>query len=180
LSSDRPIPGLAALLLLLALGACGFQPLYGDRSADAIKADEGLARVSVGVIADRTGQMLRNELEVRLDPNNLNLPALYGLAVTLEESIGTLAVRRDASATRANLTLTAQYALKSSESGEIIHSGSVRSRNSYDILGADKEFSNLTARDEARRRAARDLADQIALRLALALEKRTAAAPPRL
>jgi LPS-assembly lipoprotein len=174
LSFDRCISCVAAILLL-ALTACGFQPLYGNRSLDAIRAEEGLARVSVGVIADRTGQMLRNELDVRLDPNNQNLRPLYNLSVTLTESIASLAVRRDASATRANLKLTAQYSLKLSSSSETIYSGTVRSLNSYDILGAENEFSNLTARDEARRRAARDLADQIALRIALALENKTAA-----
>ena len=174
MSFDRRISGVA-VILLLALGGCGFQPLYGNRSPDAVRAEEGLARVSVGVIADRTGQMLRNELDVRLDPNNQNLPPLYNLSVTLTESIASLAVRRDASATRANLTLTAQYSLKLSSSGEAIYSGTVRSLNSYDILGAENEVSNLTARGEARRRAARDLADQIALRIALALENKTAA-----
>lgn len=156
-------------MTLLTLAACGFQPLYGERQTT--RAEDNLARISVDVIADRTGQMLRNELGTRLDPNNQAQPALYRLQVKLNESISYLSVRRDASPTRANLTLTANYELRPNAGGEVLYAGSVRSVNSYDILSTENEFGTLTARNEARRRAARDLSDQIAVRLALALEQ---------
>jgi LPS-assembly lipoprotein len=157
-----------ALATLLALAGCGFQPLYGERPTGP--AEENLARISIGVIADRTGQILRNELGTRLDPNNLGLDPLHSLRVSLSESISNVALRRDTSATRANLTLTASYSLWPNGANEPLYSGTVRSVKSYDILSTENEFGTLTARDEARRRAARDIADQIALRLALALD----------
>jgi LPS-assembly lipoprotein len=168
------------LALLTVLTACGFQPLYGNRAPGnlaPVQAEEGLARISVGIIADRTGQMLRNELEVRLDPNNQGLTPLYNLTVMLNETITQLSGRSDASYTRANLTLSATYQLKLPKSDVPIYSGTVRTVNSYDILNAKDEFSKLTARNEARRRAARDLSDQIALRLALALVHQSSTEP---
>ena len=167
MSSSGRLAGLA-LVSLLALAGCGFQPLYGERPTGP--AEENLARISVGVIADRTGQILRNELGTRLDPNNLGLDPLYSLRVSLTESTSNIALRRDTSATRANLTLTASYSLVQNGAKEALYSGAVRSVNSYDILSTENEFGTLTSREEARRRAARDIADQIALRLALALD----------
>jgi LPS-assembly lipoprotein len=157
----------AALLALLTGAACGFQPLYGDRQQ--VPAEENLAQVFVDVIADRSGQMLRNELDQRLDPNNLGLPARYDLKVVLKESIAYLAQRKDASATRANLTTSATYQLVARVNRSTIYSGIVRSVNSYDILSTENEFGALTARDDARRRGARPQAAHNAVRLALAL-----------
>lgn len=172
--SSRTLRALVAAGALLALAACGFQPLYGDSDRSSTRSEENLAQISVGIIADRTGQMLRNELGSRLDPNNIAPPAQYDLSVKLNESIGRVAVRRDASATRANLTVTATYQLVSRATGEPVYSGTVRSVNSYDILGTENQFGTETAREEARRRAARDLSEQIAIRLALALEQTAA------
>lgn len=168
MSSRRALATVAAATLL-SLAACDFRPLYGERPTT--RAEQNLARISVDVIADRTGQFLRNELDTRLDPNNRRLPALYRLNVKLTERISELAVRRDASATRANLALTADYSLVPNGAAQPAYSGTVRSVNSYDILSTENEFGTLAARAESRRRAARDLADQIALRLALALEQ---------
>ena len=162
---------------MLVLSACGFQPLYGERPTT--RAETNLASITVDVIADRAGQMLRNELGTRLDPNNQGLAPQYQLKVKLQESISRLAVRRDASATRANLTLKADYTLQSIKGAAAVYSGSVRSVNSYDILGTENEFGTLAAREEARRRASRDLADQIAVRLALALEQQSRGNQPK-
>jgi LPS-assembly lipoprotein len=120
--------------------------------------------------------MLRNALRDRFDPNNIGAPTAYQLSVRLEESIAFLALRGDASATRANLTLTATFGLSESASGATVSGGSVRSVNAYDILSTESEFSNRTAQEDARRRAAIDLANQIAIRVSLALDRHTAQA----
>ncbi len=150
---------------------CEFHPLYGNHPTTPV--ENRLAGVSVGIIADRTGQLLRNELLIRLDPNNQSLPVQYKLAVQLTESTAHLAVRRDASATRANLAMEARYELTSAGNGTLVRSGSVRSVNSYDLLSTENEFGTRTAEDQARKRAASDLANQIALRIGLALDRAT-------
>ncbi len=76
---------MAALLpVALALGGCGFRPLYGSRG-NAPGAVE-LAAVTVGPIADRLGQILRNDLTERLSPLGESFEPRYRLDAKLSES----------------------------------------------------------------------------------------------
>ena len=50
---------------LMVVAGCGFQPIHGERSA-ASSAD--LANFDIALIADRTGQMMRNELLQQMQP----------------------------------------------------------------------------------------------------------------
>ena len=166
-----------ALLLtgLLALGACGFEPLYrtADRGAET---EQLLSRVEVPPIADRLGQLVRTELNNRLKPRPAP-QALYAVVVTLSESTQGLAVRRDASATRANLTINATFTLLAISGGENLLSGEIRSVNGYDILTSD--FATLAAEKGARQRGARDVADAIVDRLAIYMSRVANQAPDR-
>ena len=149
---------------LLALQGCGFQPLYGDRpGATAI---QNLAAINIAIIRDRTGQLLRNELLDRMNPKALNVAPQYSLSVDLTESRQNLAVRRDDTATLANLILSANYTLTANTGDELL-TGTVRSFNSYNISSSD--FATLAAETDARARAARDLADGITIRISVFL-----------
>ena len=110
--------------------------------------------------------MLRNELLDRMNPRALNVPTQYGLAVDVSESKQSLAVRRDDTATLANLILSANYILTAVD-GEELLTGTVKSYNSYDISSSD--FATLAAETDARARAARDLADGITIRIGVFL-----------
>src|SRR5512147_1799209 len=83
-------PAVAALALVLS--ACGFQPMYGQRAPEATEVFSDLAAVEVGVIPDRSGQLLRNELVRLLNPAADSRPARYTLAVVLKEAVDTFAV----------------------------------------------------------------------------------------
>ncbi len=154
------------MLLPLLAGACGFQPLYGGIGSGRDTANV-LSEVEVGIIADRTGQQLRNELLDRINPRGRTGTPKYRLSVTLSESATRLAIRRDNTATLANLTLTASYDLVSIADSQPVLSGTVRSVNSYDI--SQEEFATVSAERDARRRAATDLADGITSRVAVFL-----------
>lgn len=94
----------AGLLLaagLLGLGGCGFQPLYSPERAAA------LSGVAVAGIAERDGQILRNALLARLQPDGA--PA-WRLAVELDESRSTL-VGGEGDTQRVRLTFEAAYTL---------------------------------------------------------------------
>lgn len=93
----------------------------------------------------------------------------FTLVVELSESTASLAVEKDSSATRANLTITASFRLKQNADGKQLTAGSVRSVNSYDILLSD--FATLAAENDARKRAAKDVADGIVDRLAIFLSR---------
>ena len=148
----------------LTLAACGFEPLYGDRT-DAAATEDILAFVGVPPIANRTGQMVRIELTNRLTPTRPSPPSRYTLNVKLTQSKASLAVKNDASATRANLTITASFELLLNSDSTVLTKGSVRSVNGYDILLTD--FATMSAEADARRRGAKDISDGIVDRLAI-------------
>lgn len=152
---------------LLGLSACGFEPLYGEQD-NGVATEDLLSRVFVAPIADRLGQLVRIELTNRLTPRPAREPQ-YVVTVEVDESRQDLAVRRDASATRANLILRAQFVLTRSSGGEALMSGQIRSSNGFDILVSD--FATLAAEKDARRRGARDIADGIVDRLSLFLSR---------
>ncbi|NNE85602.1 MAG: hypothetical protein HKN28_16685 [Alphaproteobacteria bacterium] len=160
---------IAAVMALLA--GCGFTPLHGQQQAGA-NATSALRQVSVSPIAERVGQLLRIELTNQLTPNGQPRSPAYVLDVSLTESKRDLAVRKDATATRANLIITASFKLQDVQAEKILLDGKVRSVNSYNILDAD--FATLSAESDARRRAARDLATEIRSRLGVFLSQQRA------
>lgn len=156
----RPLVVLACFWL----SACGFEPLYGENQ-DGFSTDQLLEFIQVAPIEDRTGQILRIELTNRLTPTRPVPKAIYALQVTLNESKSGLAVQKDASTTRANLTITASFELVEISSGQVFTGGAVRSVNSYDILLSD--FATLAAEANARERGAKDLSDGIVDRISI-------------
>jgi len=154
---------LAATLLTAALtiSGCGFEPLHGQRSGASSAA---LSAIDVQLIADRSGQMLRNELLQQMQPRG-QTPTRYSLAVTLTESLSNLGIRKDEVATRANLTLSASFTITELGGAKRVFSGSARSVNSYNILTSD--FATLSTREDARRRGINQLALEIRERLSV-------------
>lgn len=162
-------PMAAALLglsLSLSLGACGFKPLYGHQGNDAngSPTNLALAQIDVKPIIDRSGQKMRTALQRRLSPKN-QTASKYQLAIKLSESVADLAIDRTAFATRANLSLTAEYRLVRNADGLELNTGALTSVTSYNILTSD--FATHAARTDARSRAIEVLADDIHARLAL-------------
>lgn len=158
---------LTACLLLLAAAGCGFKPLYGVVPGSV--AHETMAAVDIGLINDRSGQVLRNGLLTRMQPLGPAEQLTYVLDVDLGESAVGLAVERDETATRTNLTITAQVALTELATGEVVYVDTVRSYASYDVL--DAEYATLGAERDARERALLELADRISTSVALFLQR---------
>ena len=160
-----PLP-LTAVLVAGWLTACGFHPLYATEGTDlAAPVAAQLAGVRILALDGRVGQALRNDLLDRITP--LGEPAApdYTLFVDLKESKEGLAIQRDATVTRFNLTLTANYALLHPVTRVARTSGTVRATASYNVV--QSEFANVIAERDAEDRAARVLADELRTRLAV-------------
>ncbi len=155
-----------AALGLLGLAACGFQPLYGQpqQQAQSSVATE-LAAVRIDPLRDRVGQQMHNYLRDRLNPDGQPLSPSYRLRVELTETLSELGVRRDETATRANLRMQAKFSLLDVSGGQSLFSGQSTSTTSYDIL--ENPFATTVSEGDARERALRELADDIQTRLAL-------------
>lgn len=150
---------------VLAVAGCGFRPLYGTGSAAANgQVNDELAAVEIPVVANREGQILRNNL-IRLF-NAEGRPSMprYRLSVGLTLSEVELGIRRDDTATRANLVATARYVLTDS-AGTMLTSGSSQRIASFNIL--DDEFATQSGSEDARDRALAEIAQDIRTRIAI-------------
>ncbi len=115
-------------------------------------------------LADRTGQKLHNYLRDRLNPYGQPGDPVYELRLSLREVTESTGIRRDETATRAELTELASFVLVELESGQAVTQGLARSSSAYNIL--DDSFASSVSAEDARDRALRELAEEIKLRLA--------------
>jgi LPS-assembly lipoprotein len=165
-----PVPGRgysrrALLVLPLALAACGFQPLYGERTRGGPGSVEALGQIAVGAIPDRLGQILRNNLVDRLTPAGEPDRPRYRLAVALIVSKEGLAITKDESITRFNLRINASFVLYDAQSNAEVTRGVSRTIAAYNVVTS--QFATLVAEKDAESRAARELSDDIRTRLAV-------------
>ncbi|MCW8916914.1 MAG: LPS assembly lipoprotein LptE [Magnetovibrio sp.] len=147
----------------LTLSGCGYTPLYASNGANS-DITPTLKSIEIKHINDRVGQMTRTALKRRFAITAKQSAQPYMLTVTLSESISTLAIEKDASATRANLRLTATYALTRKIDDAPLTSGSVKGVSSYNIINSD--FATEAAKKNARARAVDFVAESIRTRLA--------------
>jgi LPS-assembly lipoprotein len=163
----------AAAPLLLA--ACGWHPLYG-RLDDSGGAGLELASVHIQPIADRTGQNLYNELRDRMNPAGVPADPHYDLVIGLTEQYQQYLVQTDQTATRVDLTLYANFALYQRGSTGPLMIGQSRTTTSYDQL--TNQYASVVSAEDARRRGAVSIADDIANRIAVYLAQPPDQRPP--
>ena len=160
---------LSGIGLVLVLTACSFRPLYGT-STEGNAARIGSASISILQIGDeRVGQQLRNGLIDRLTPAGEPQFPAYQLSVTISDGLTNLLVQEDSTVLRRNYTLTASYRLIDVETGDTVHSSSVRRTASLNRL--DSEYANVIAQRDAEERAAEAVADVMAQRLGITLSR---------
>lgn len=168
MTTTRPITRRGALVGIagaLATAGCGFRPLYGGAAGPQGGPGADLSAIAVRPIADRRGQVLRNQLETELTPRGVPGDPRYYLDVTLAELVTDLDLQRTATATYANLRMSAGYRLVEVATGKKVTGGRSDFTVSYNILTSP--YSNLAAEDDARRRALDEIARDIRRRLAL-------------
>jgi len=156
---------IASLALLLA--ACGFQPMYAPAGGGAI------GPVSIAEIDGKSGHVLRTELSRMLAIENTGVGEAALLEITLTEGVVQQGIRLDESATRAELSLTANYVLTPAPGRGQPVRGSIVTTVNYEIPIA--AFGEITAQDDARERAAEAMAQRMRAELALRLAQQRSA-----
>ena len=153
-------PLLAITLLLLAppLAGCGFTPLYATPGVSP-----GLSSVESVAPDGRTGFLLRQALDDVLARNEA-LPPAYRLTMDLKETRTPRGRRVDATASRYELVLRANWKLTSVATGAVALEGSTSTEVTFDR--ADQPYSAIVANQDAQSRAASELARKIQLQLA--------------
>ena len=158
---------ITTFLACLIVSGCGFDPIYGNRGPTRV--NDEFSYIGVTSIKDRIGQKLRNSLVHQLQITGPLKKRKYDLNVELEESIQSLAVRKSAFATRANLTVTAKYMLVSAERPKTLLQSSEHATVSYNIYNS--KFATLVAHRSAQERAIRSLSKDIVISLAIYFER---------
>ncbi len=153
------------VLMAFALSACGFQPLYSRPHEGALSTAEHMATVRIAPLPDRIGQQLHNLLRDRLNPQGQPRNPAYELKIDLVESRQELSIRKDETATRANLIISAQFTLHEVEAAQEVLLGLATSTNSYNILTS--QFATTYAELDARKRGLREISDDIRTRLSI-------------
>ena len=144
-------------LSAVALGGCGFTPLYA-----APGVVSSLAAIDVVAPQGRTGFLLGQHLSDAFAKGAG--PAAYRMQLSLAESRFPRGIRTDNVATRYEYVLTADYALAALPSGAIAKRGRVRVELTYD--SADQPYASIAAQQDAEDRAAQEAARRIQLELA--------------
>ena len=154
----------SALFLLLSLvvlttSACtGFRPLYARDAGGSVAAIE-MAKIEIGLIPDRPGQQLRNNLLDLMNPRGEPGAPSYRLNVSLSLSTEGLGLRKSGFATRANLHANASLTLVDAKTGKTLLTGSHRIIGGYDLL--DSEFATLASEKYVQARTMVELAHAI-------------------
>ena len=156
-----------ALVGVLAVSACGFEPLH--RAAPHANAPGALSGVRIDPIADRSGQVLRNHLLDRLTPRGAPANAAYVLRVRLQEPRQTLALRRDDVISRVGYSATAIFDLLD-PSGRRVFTGTSSYATDYEVTNS--EFATLMALQSARERVMEMVGDDIRNQLAVHFSRR--------
>lgn len=156
------------LLALLAVAACGFQPVYGKYSAAQVASTQ-MQTVRLRPIPDRMGQQMSNKMVDRLYTTGRPKHPLYDLEITLTPQERSIGIQKDATATRGELLMTANVAIYSSETQAELYRTVVRTRVAYNIL--EGQYGNMIARENSYDRAMDDVADEITNRVALFLNR---------
>ncbi len=124
--------------------SCGYEPLYSKNA----NTNKELLSISVQNIKNRPGQILRNTLLNQLNPERERVITKYRLIVEISESKSSLAYRKDMSATRTDLKITANYLLKDIKNGEILLKQEAKSISSFDVV--ESVYATLIAEKDVR------------------------------
>ena len=163
-----PSPTRRTLLLgALALGGCGFRPLYGGGNSSG----PGRLFQSVRVVREpgELGFRLHESLIERMRP------AVGNDTLTLRTKTqllrAGLLIEEDDEITRYNIRLVTSYTLHSASAGPSdppLTRGEVRSIASYNAT--DSQYATLVSERQVLRRAAEEVADKIVKRIAVAYD----------
>jgi hypothetical protein len=162
-----------AAFLICGLSACGFEPLYVEKTggddlwyynnqydADIVKQ---MAQIKINAAGGRMGQLIKNELIDMFNPYGAPKNSEYFLKIHAPVSQTVQqALRDDITATREKVTYTVNYELWSNTKGKLI-SGDSSTILSYDLL--DNPYTTTMDKKKIEKDGAKIIANDIALRI---------------
>jgi LPS-assembly lipoprotein len=159
----RMLLGASAALL----AGCGFRPVYAPTADGTAGAGaQGLAQIRVALIKDRSGQLLRQDLQQRFDGTGAGAAKLYELSVAYNVGQEGVAIQQtDSVATRTRVVASATWSLFSMDTQRrTVTSGRARTIDGFNPLDGQFFYTELQY-EQALHRVSETVADQIALEL---------------
>lgn len=157
-----------------ALGGCGFHPLYQRAGSGALgTTSRELAAVSVDIIPDRPGQLLRQALQERLEGSGSGVARRYSLAVDFGISGEGIAIRQDNSVTRIRMIGRAEWTLRAQDPARTVLTRDIaRAVDGVNIFN-EQFFASDLETEAVQKRIAERLADQMVMQLASYFNRRS-------
>ncbi|MCW8308232.1 hypothetical protein AruPA_14420 [Acidiphilium sp. PA] len=156
-----------ALSCALALSACGFHPLYGPEAGQPARIASRMDEIDIAPLADRQGQVMHQALEAALQRDGAPSFYRYHLTVQYGISVQIIGVQQDTSNTRNRFLATAHWEL--TPEGNLttkLAEGNAQAMDAENIID-NQYFANTLDGGVMRHQLARELANQIAMQLAL-------------
>jgi len=148
----------AAAVLFLSLSGCsGYKPLYGTASG-TVAAD--ISALAVEEQHTRAGQIIRNELLDGVKPG----AARYNLKLVVTEKLIDVATLSSRLGSRRRVALSVHYDLIDTNGVKSLTSGDSFSNVEFDTI--NQPVADLQAAEDAKRRAGKELGQDIRLRIA--------------
>ena len=162
---------LALAALALPVAGCGLQPLYSGSAGASVA--QGLAAVDVPPIPGRGGWLLRNALVERFQAAGSTTPQ-FRLDVRVDDALEALGVLNDDTISRERRILRTRYQLIELATGEILLDATAGSDAGIDVVSS--EYATIAAEQTALENLAKEVAERMATRVALALRERAQSA----
>ena len=160
------------VLAALALGGCGFRPVYGARDGQDMPAQRELAAIDVGLIPERSGQLLRQALQQRMNRSDDAPAKRYELSVSFGVSGDVIGIQQDSTASRLREVATATWSLKLLDPARtLVTNGTARALDGVNIIDQQYFAADLEG-EAAQRRLTEAVADQIALQISAFFARR--------
>ncbi|KUR75742.1 LPS assembly lipoprotein LptE [Novosphingobium sp. FSW06-99] len=154
----------------MPLAGCGLQPLYAGGGSGVVARDIGA--VAVSPIGGKAGYLVRNAVIDRLGAAGQST-ARWRLDVRLDEKLTGMIVQPDNSVSRERSVMRARYQLVDLSSGAILLDTTADADAGIDVVSS--EYAVIAAEQTAQENLAKDVANQIVIRVATRLRQLEAA-----
>jgi len=147
------------------LGGCGFHPLYANDGPQGGGQQIFRSIYVEPIDGEVAGYEMRNSLIDLLHSTSRPEEAQYRLSITIRQIVQGIAIENDASITRYNYSLQADYTLTDRKTGKTIKAGSESTIAPYDVVTSP--YATEVAEHNAQKSGAHDLASRIQVELAV-------------
>lgn len=160
--------GVVLMVAALALGACSAQPLYGPTNfLDSGSVQASLTRISVSEVTDRVGQQVRNRVIFQMTGGQRISDPLYNMTLTVTSRQVGLGIKVTEASPVYSVIVQATFTVRRAGTEEVLITGTASGNASWNYV--NQIYANTRAKIDAENRAAEQVGNQIATRVAAAI-----------